>query len=200
MLLTVLSSNAPGQVSFGVSSSGAERTGASVPEPSRRLGTRCPGSTRMRREAWTRRFGRGPMKGTIRWFRRHQRPTPFGNRERYASCRRSDWYAAIRRDARAGVSNRALQRQHGVGYRTVVAALESAWPKERKPPPKRGSRLDQCRGVIDDWLRADLDAPGVLARHCIHARSRSRASAGTGNRPSPGTPGGSPRAPSAPKS
>lgn len=57
------------------------------------------------------------------------------------------------------MSNRALQRKHGVGYRTVVAALESAWPKERKPPPKRGSRLDQYRGVIDDWLRADLDAP-----------------------------------------
>ncbi|WP_350247795.1 IS21 family transposase (plasmid) [Rhodococcus sp. D-6] len=57
------------------------------------------------------------------------------------------------------MSNRALQRKHGVGYRTVVAALESAWPRERKPPPKRGSRLDQYRDVIDDWLRADLDAP-----------------------------------------
>ena len=57
------------------------------------------------------------------------------------------------------MSNRALQRKHGVGYRTVVAALESAWPKERKPPPKRGSRLDQYRDVIDDWLRGDLDAP-----------------------------------------
>jgi len=57
------------------------------------------------------------------------------------------------------MSNRALQRKHGVGYRTVVAALESAWPKERKPPPKRGSRLDQYRDAIDDWLRADLDAP-----------------------------------------
>lgn len=67
--------------------------------------------------------------------------------------------AAIRRDARSGMSNRALQRKHGVGYRTVAAALESAWPKERKPPPKRGSRLDHYRGVIDDWLRSDLDAP-----------------------------------------
>ncbi|GAB3249402.1 hypothetical protein GCM10027425_06230 [Alteromonas gracilis] len=68
-------------------------------------------------------------------------------------------YAAIRRDARAWISNRALQRKHGVGYRTVVAALESAWPKERKPPLKRGSRLDQYRGVIDDLPRADLDEP-----------------------------------------
>ncbi|WP_084453094.1 IS21 family transposase [Janibacter indicus] len=72
---------------------------------------------------------------------------------------RVDLYSAIRRDVRAGMSNRALQRKHGVGYRTVVAALESAWPKERKPPPKRGSRLDQYRDAIDDWLRADLDAP-----------------------------------------
>ena len=44
---------------------------------------------------------------------------------------RVDLYAAIRRDARSGMSNRALQRKHGVGFRTVTAALESAWPKER---------------------------------------------------------------------
>jgi transposase len=72
---------------------------------------------------------------------------------------RVDLYAGIRRGARAGLSNRALQRMHGVGYRTVAAALESAWPKERKPQPKRGWRLDPYRGVIDDWLRLDLDAP-----------------------------------------
>ena len=57
---------------------------------------------------------------------------------------RVDLYAAIRRDARSGMSNRALQRKYGVGFRTVTAALESAWPKERKQPPKRGSRLDAC--------------------------------------------------------
>src|SRR3954465_12517605 len=72
---------------------------------------------------------------------------------------RVDLYAAIRRDARSGMSNRALQRKHGVGFRTVTAALESAWPKERKQPPKRDSRLDAYRVVIDDWLRSDLDAP-----------------------------------------
>lgn len=68
-------------------------------------------------------------------------------------------FAAIRRDARAGMSNRALQRKHGVGYRTVAAAIESAWPEPRKPAPKRGSRLDPYRDVIDGWLRNDLDAP-----------------------------------------
>lgn len=78
---------------------------------------------------------------------------------RDAHTSRIDLYAAIRRDAKAGLSKRALQRAHGVGYRTVAAALESAWPKEPKPPPKRGSRLDRFREVIDGWLRDDLDAP-----------------------------------------
>jgi len=72
---------------------------------------------------------------------------------------RVDLYAAIRRDARAGLSNRALQHKHGVGYRTVVAALGSAWPQPRKALPKRSSRLDGYVDVIDGWLRADLDAP-----------------------------------------
>jgi transposase len=72
---------------------------------------------------------------------------------------RVELYAAIRRDARAGLSGRALQRKHGVGYRTVAAALESAWPEPRKKQGKRGSRLDSYGPVIDGWLRADLDAP-----------------------------------------
>lgn len=67
-------------------------------------------------------------------------------------------YAAIRRDARAGRSNRALQRKHRVGYRTVTAALNSAWPEPRKGPPKRGSRLDPYRAIIDGWLRARIPA------------------------------------------
>src|SRR3569833_2828326 len=74
-------------------------------------------------------------------------------------CSRVALYAAIRRDARSGMSNRALQRKHGVGFRTVTAALESAWPKERKHPPIRGSRRDAYRVVSDDWRRSDRDAP-----------------------------------------
>lgn len=35
-----------------------------------------------------------------------------------------DLCAAIRRDARAGMSYRALMREYGVGFRTVKAALE----------------------------------------------------------------------------
>lgn len=104
---------------------------------------------------------------------------------RDARTSRVDLYAAIRRDAKAGLSKRALQRKHRVGYRTVAAALDSAWPKERKQPPKRGSRLDPYRGVIDDWLREDLDAPRkqrhtakrifdrLLTEHDDRARRRS---------------------------
>jgi hypothetical protein len=69
---------------------------------------------------------------------------------------RVDLYAAIRRDARSGMSNRALQRKHGVGFRTVTSALESAWPKERKQPPKRGSRHDAYRVVRREvWRGVD---------------------------------------------
>jgi transposase len=57
------------------------------------------------------------------------------------------------------MANRALQRKHGLGYRTVAAALSSAWPAPRKKLPERGSRLDEFKPVIDEWLRADLDAP-----------------------------------------
>lgn len=68
-------------------------------------------------------------------------------------------YAAIRRDSRAGMSNRALQAKHGVGFRTVQKALASVWPEPRKELPPRESRLDQFKPVIDQMLRADLDAP-----------------------------------------
>lgn len=54
---------------------------------------------------------------------------------------------------------RALERKYGVGYRTVRAALDSAWPAPRRPLPKRRSVLDPFKPIIDAWLLADLDAP-----------------------------------------
>jgi transposase len=68
-------------------------------------------------------------------------------------------YAAIRRDARAGMSGRAMERKHGVGRRTIIKALSSAWPEPRKKLPPRPSKLDRFKPVIDEMLRADLDAP-----------------------------------------
>lgn len=68
-------------------------------------------------------------------------------------------FAAIRAEARSGMTIRAIQREHRVGYRTVRQALDSAWPAERKLLPARGSRLDTFKPIIDQWLRNDLDAP-----------------------------------------
>lgn len=68
-------------------------------------------------------------------------------------------YAAIRRDARAGMSARAIERKYRVGRRTIIKALASAWPEPRKKPPRRASKLDPFKPAIDEMLRADLDAP-----------------------------------------
>ena len=70
-----------------------------------------------------------------------------------------DLYAAIRRDAKAGLSSRALQRKYGVGFLTVQKALTSAWPEPRKKLPPRPTRLDPYKPLIDEMLRAALDAP-----------------------------------------
>jgi transposase len=72
---------------------------------------------------------------------------------------RIELYAAIRRDARAGMASRALQDRYGVGFRTVRKALASAWPEPRKKLPPRPTRLDPYKPVIEQMLRADLDAP-----------------------------------------
>jgi hypothetical protein len=48
--------------------------------------------------------------------------------------RKGALFTAIRRDAAAGLSGRALERKHNVGRRTVVKALASASPPERKKP------------------------------------------------------------------
>jgi hypothetical protein len=53
-----------------------------------------------------------------------------------------DLYAAIRRDARGGMSGRAIALNYQISRRTVRAALTSAWPTPRKPMPRRASKLD----------------------------------------------------------
>lgn len=62
---------------------------------------------------------------------------------------RVELYAAIRRDARAGVSMRSIARTHGVGYHTVKDALGSAWPQKRKEYADRGSKLDPFKAFLD---------------------------------------------------
>jgi hypothetical protein len=45
---------------------------------------------------------------------------------------RVELYAATRRDYRAGASMRSHQRKYHVAFETVQAAVESAWPAQRK--------------------------------------------------------------------
>lgn len=68
-------------------------------------------------------------------------------------------YALIRRESRAGMSGRAIERKHRVSRRTVAKALASAWPEPRRELPRRPSLLDRFAGAIDEMLRADLGAP-----------------------------------------
>ncbi|WKK23959.1 hypothetical protein QZH56_35650 [Streptomyces olivoreticuli] len=75
------------------------------------------------------------------------------------SASKVELYAAIRRDHRAGLSGRALERKYGVTWRTVRKALDSHWPEPRKKQASRPSRLDRFKPVIDGMLAADLDAP-----------------------------------------
>jgi len=53
-------------------------------------------------------------------------------------------YAALRRDAREGMSNRALERKYRVGGRTVQKALSSEWPH-------LGNRT---RLAVPSWIRS----------------------------------------------
>ena len=67
---------------------------------------------------------------------------------------KAELYAALRRDAREGMSNRALERKYRVGWRTVQKALSSAWPQPREPATlvrsTYGSRLGypRCRRAV----------------------------------------------------
>jgi hypothetical protein len=51
-------------------------------------------------------------------------------------------YAAIRRDALDGMSERAIERKHHVGRRTIVKALASADQPERKKIHREPAALD----------------------------------------------------------
>ncbi|WAC91130.1 hypothetical protein [Mycobacterium sp. Aquia_213] len=61
---------------------------------------------------------------------------------------RVEQFAAIRRDARAGMSGRELQRHHGVGWRTVQAALADLFDDD----------LDGVAGSLDVAIKSAADA------------------------------------------
>ena len=74
--------------------------------------------------------------------------------------RRVELFAAIRFDwQRNRMSVRALARKYDVHRRTVRQALVSAVPPDRRVPARAAPVLDEVRGLIDDMLREDLEAP-----------------------------------------
>jgi transposase len=74
---------------------------------------------------------------------------------------RVELFEQIRRDReREGLSIRELARRHGVHRRAVRQALAAALPPPRRPPERRPApRLGAYRPLIDEWLRADREAP-----------------------------------------
>ena len=63
-------------------------------------------------------------------------------------------YAAIRHDAGNGMSERAIERKHHVSRRTIIKALASADPPERKKIHREHAALNGLNGHIDAIIEA----------------------------------------------
>jgi transposase len=61
----------------------------------------------------------------------------------------------IRRDYGAGMSERAIERTHHVGRRTIIKALASADPPERKKFRREPTALAGLHTCIDAMIAAD---------------------------------------------
>jgi hypothetical protein len=73
---------------------------------------------------------------------------------------KTELFRRIRSDAVLGeLSIRALARKHGVHRRLVREALTYAEPTPRRQLVRRSPLLDPVKKTIDEWLRADLEAP-----------------------------------------
>ncbi len=74
---------------------------------------------------------------------------------------RMELFEQIRRDRdREGLSVRALAERHGVHRRAVRQALASPVPPGKRSPVFRPApKLGAYRGLIDEWLEADREAP-----------------------------------------
>jgi hypothetical protein len=64
-------------------------------------------------------------------------------------------YTAIRRDARNGMSGRAIERKHHVSRRTVRMALTSVTPPPRKKIHRAPTALDGLHNHIDELIAAN---------------------------------------------
>jgi TniQ len=68
---------------------------------------------------------------------------------------RREKYAAIRRDDANGMSERAIERKHHVGRRTIVRALTSAEPPERKRIHREPTALQGMHSHIDEMMETN---------------------------------------------
>jgi hypothetical protein len=68
---------------------------------------------------------------------------------------RRETYAAVRRAAEAGLSERAIERRHHVGRRTIIKALASAEPPARKKIHREPAALNGLHDHIDAMIDAD---------------------------------------------
>jgi hypothetical protein len=93
--------------------------------------------------------------------RREQRPRRDADADKARNqARRRTQFAAIRRDARAGLSGRAIERKHKVGHRTVRRALTSDTPPTRKKMISRqGAVLHELHPHIDEMIEANPAIP-----------------------------------------
>jgi hypothetical protein len=82
--------------------------------------------------------------------RRHTQEKAARNQEA-----RREKYAAIRRDDADGLTQRAIERKHRVGRRTIVKALASAEPPERKKIHREPAALNGLHSHIDAMIDAD---------------------------------------------
>jgi hypothetical protein len=68
---------------------------------------------------------------------------------------RREKYAAIRRDAGSGTTQRTIMSRHHVGRRTIALALASAEPPERKKIHREPAALNGLHGHIDVMLETE---------------------------------------------
>lgn len=68
---------------------------------------------------------------------------------------RREKYAAIRRDADSGMTQRTIMSRHRVGRRTIALALASAEPPGRKKIHREPAALNGLHGHIDAMLETD---------------------------------------------
>lgn len=73
----------------------------------------------------------------------------------HAYAAKQQRYTVIRRELDAGMSERAIERKHHVGRRTIIKALGSADPPARKKIHREPAALNGLHGRIDAMIEAD---------------------------------------------